>query len=128
MLLEEGDGIWPFQSQCLFEELERFRWELLVDYLYLLGVLSLKSLEHVQEERVQEVNDFVIVLLDCHLEIEAGELGHVAMSKRVLSAEDCVGGQMVLRPLRTSLTRPNFVDSFEVSSNCHLFGKLGALC
>lgn len=71
-----------------------------------------QSAEHVLEEVVEEFHDFVIVLLDSHLQIETNELGHVSVCVRVLRTED----------------RANLVYTLKVSSNRHLLGKLRRLC
>lgn len=52
------------------------------------GVLGLEALENGLEHAVDGLHDFVVVLLESHLEIEADELGHVAVGVGVLGAED----------------------------------------
>ncbi len=85
--------------------------ELFPDSVDLFRILLPESAEHVQEEPVEQFHDLVVVLLDGHLEIKPDELGHMPVSVGVLGTEDGA----------------DFVDTLEVSSNCHLLGKLRRL-
>ena len=88
---------------CLFEHLhtlgkvqtERFvkedkvvAGELLLNRLDLMRECRLESLEDGQEQVVERVHDFVVVLLNRHLQIETDKLGHMTMSVRIFRPED----------------------------------------
>lgn len=85
--------------------------KLLSDGLQLLGVPLLYPLEDVGEEFTEEVQDLEVVLLDHHLQIEAYELAHMAVSEGVFCAED----------------RSDFKDSLEIGHHAHLLVELGRL-
>jgi hypothetical protein len=70
------------QPQRLFQPSEFLTRELLVDRLDLCRVSLLESLEDGKEERVEDVEDLVVVLLDGHFQIESGEFTQVACEAR----------------------------------------------
>jgi hypothetical protein len=74
-------------------------------------VLSAETLEDGHEHVFNDVQYFVVVLLDLHLHIEACELSQVARSVGVLSAEDGT----------------DFKHTFQISDNCHLLVQLRRL-
>ena len=45
----------------------------------------LHAIEHVDKEAVQDVQHFIVVLIDGHLQIQAGEFTQVAVGERLLS-------------------------------------------
>ena len=58
-----------------------------VDSLQLLGEATVESVEDVDEHVGDEVQRLVVVLLDGHFQVEAGELAQVAVRVAVLCAE-----------------------------------------
>jgi len=78
----------------------------------LVFVLSAKPLKNCHEHVFNDVQYFVVVLLDLHLHIEACEFSQVARSVRILSAED----------------RTDFKHTIQIGHNCHLFVQLRGLC
>ena len=69
-------------------------------------VIGLNALEVEQEHLVDHVHDFVVVVLDSHLEIETGELGQVPVGVGVLGPE---GGA-------------DFVHLLHIGGSGHLLG------
>lgn len=78
----------------------------------LVFVLSVETLEDSHEHVFNDVQHLVVVLLDLHLHIEAGEFSQVARSVRVLSAED----------------RTDLKHTIHVRNDCHLLVQLRGLC
>lgn len=77
----------------------------------IVAVSLLQLGEDENEELGQHVNDLVVVLLEGHLQIETGELGHVSVGVGVLRSED--GG--------------NLEHSLKVAGHEHLLVQLGGL-
>lgn len=67
--------------------------------------------EHVVEQVLSHVQDFVVVLVDTHFQIQADEFGQVAVSVGVLSAED----------------GSDFEDTLQVTHQGHFLVELGTL-
>mmetsp|Transcript_106783 Transcript_106783/g.300585 ORF Transcript_106783/g.300585 Transcript_106783/m.300585 type:complete len:749 (-) Transcript_106783:198-2444(-) len=77
----------------------------------LAGEAGLEAGEDVVEEAVHHIQHLVVVLLENHLEIEAGELSHVTVGEGPLGAED----------------GPNLKDTRHVRHQCHLLVQLRRL-
>lgn len=75
------------------------------------GIAGLEVLEDEEEHFLDDIEDFVVVRLEGHFEIETGELSHVPVALAVLCAED--GG--------------NLKDLLHVAGNEHLLVELRAL-
>ena len=73
--------------------------------------LSVKTIEDSHEHVLNDVQHLVVVLLDLHLHIEAGEFSQVARRVRVLSAED----------------RSDLKHTVHICDNSHLFVQLRRL-
>lgn len=69
------------QLEGLVQERELVTRELLPDGLDLVRVGLLQALEDGEEERVEDIEDFVVVLLDGHLQIEPGEFAQVSWER-----------------------------------------------
>lgn len=50
----------------------------------MLTTAGVDAIEHVHEEAVNDVQDFIVVLKDGHLQIQAGELAQMAMREGLL--------------------------------------------
>lgn len=111
VLLQQLDSFLKGQLDDGDLALEGRELELLVDGLELLGEALLEVVEEVGEEFSEELEDFEVVLLDGHLQIETDELAHVAMGERVLSSENGA----------------DFKDSLEIAHNTHLLVELRRL-
>ena len=84
---------------------------MVVDCFQLLFAPLSDVLKNEGPEFPEELQNFEVVLLDRHFEIQSDELAHVSVGERVLSSEDWA----------------DFKDSLEVTHNTHLLVKLGRL-
>lgn len=71
-----------------FRELEGLDVVDASDELGFLAVAGVELLEDEEHEIFQDAHDFVVVFLELHFQIEAGELGQVTRGVGVLSTED----------------------------------------
>lgn len=77
-LSEELDSFFEVEADILaLELLERI---LFIDNCQFFSILSLKTIEDVNEHFRKEIKDFEVVLLEYHLDIEACELAQVTIS------------------------------------------------
>ena len=67
--------------------LQRLDGVLLRDQHQLVLELIFDSIEYVRKQTAHDIESFVIVLLDCHFEIQAGELTQMSMRVGVFSSE-----------------------------------------
>ena len=84
---------------------------MLLDSLNLVSKFALQTPEDGEEERIEDIENFVIMFVNSHFEIETDEFSHVSMSVGVFSSEN----------------GSDFVDSFHVSCDTHLLGQLRTL-
>lgn len=110
-LLEQVDSLLEGQFDDGVLELERREVVLLVDGLQFLLELEFDLTEDVAEHLRHDVHQFVVVLVDDHLQIQTCELAHVPV------------GEGVLRPEN----RAHFEHPFEVGHHEHLFVELWGL-
>jgi hypothetical protein len=78
------------QPQRLLVEQERLKRELTSDNLNLALEPLFKTFENEDKEGVKEIEDFVVVLVKGHFEVEADEFGHVAVRVGVFGSEDLI--------------------------------------
>jgi len=65
----------------------------------------------VQEQLIKSVHNFMVVVVDLHLQVQTGVLSEMPVGVRVLGAED----------------RSDFVHPSHITRDAHLFSKLGTL-
>jgi hypothetical protein len=75
------------QLQGLVQVSELVARELLPDRLDLVRKVLLQTLEDGKENGIQDVDDFVVMFLDGHLQIETHELGEMSRGVAVLGPE-----------------------------------------
>mgnify|MGYP007054560256 CR=1 FL=1 len=103
--LREADDGGPVQPD------EVLAGELVLDGGDLARVALVQAAEDLLDDRVDDLEHLVVVLLDGHLQVEPRVLGQVAVGVGVLGAEDGA----------------DLVDAAEVRRDGHLLGQLGAL-
>lgn len=79
---------------------------------FFLSSLVAQSFEHLRECVADGVEHFMVVILECHLQVESDELRQMSMSVGVLGAEDGADGE----------------NAVEVGSDRHLLVQLWRLC
>lgn len=109
--LQHLDTIRERKLQGLIQPRELVARELRSNDANLVAVLLLQALEDGQEQRVENVENLVVVLLNGHLEIETGELAQVSMRVGIFGTED----------------GSNLVHSLHVTSDTHLLRQLRGL-
>lgn len=92
-------------------ELEGVEGILDVDGFQFFGESGFQTAENVGKEFTDQVEDFVIVLLNGHFNIQTCEFTHVSVGKTVFGSENWT----------------NFENSVEISHNAHLLVELGRL-
>ena len=65
-------------------------------------IFSIEAVEDVDKKLVNNVHDFIVVLIDGHLKVKPGELAQVAVGVRVLCPAACQSVRMQLMPLNHS--------------------------
>ena len=84
---------------------------LLADGLDLFVVALVQALEDVIENLIEHVEDFMVMVLEAHLHVAAGELAQMTMGKRLLGAEDGA----------------DLENAVQIAHKSHLLVKLGRL-
>ena len=78
---------------------------------YLISKVLVESSEYVQEQSIESVHNFMIVVVDLHLQVQTGVFSEMSVCVRVLCAED----------------RSDFVHPSHITRDAHLFSKLRTL-
>ena len=84
---QHGDTVRKLQPQSFGEEGKVVAWVLFLDRGDLGRELGFETAEDGQEERVEQVEHFVVVLFNGHFQVETDEFSHVAVSVGVFSTE-----------------------------------------
>lgn len=113
-------------DRCLFQKLEVIAGEELSDSVEL-RLHVFKSLEDLAENNIEDSEDFVVFLLDSHLDVETGVLGKVSMSVTVLCTKDRSDLRTCQHCIIIKKGKACLVNTTEISRNCHLLHQLRAL-
>jgi len=100
------------EHQTWLKELERLARELLAHRFDFMSISVTKPLEDCDERVPDGLHNLVVVIVECHLDVQTDKLGKMTMCVGVLGSEHTADG----------------VDTIEVRCDTHLFVQLWGLC
>lgn len=126
---EKVDTVEVFQAEgfAIFDlEVAGF-WEVLLDYCYLVLVAGQKFSDDEHDERFSKAENFVVVIVEDHFKVEAGELVKLAGVMVTMRWKTYLGQMSMCIAVFCSENWTNFVNSFTVTGDEHLLVELRTL-